>query len=203
MDTVGAGDDGHARFDRDGAGGELVAKPLDGLGPRPDERDSLPLAQAGENRRLGEEAVARMQSVAGGGLGRMHQQVGVEVALARRRRPQHHRAVRELRRQALAVSVGDPDNALEPERAAGADDAHGDLPPVSDEDAREGHHAVPAASASGLTRKSGAPNSTISPSSTQALAIRPLIPARTGVNSFMTSIRQTSVASLTCWPTST
>ena len=136
-----------------------------------------------------------MQPVAGGRLRRVDHEIGVEVAVARRRRAEHDRPVRKLRCKAVAVCIGDADHGLEPERAAGADDAHGDLAPVGDEDAREGHHAVSAASASGLTRKSGAPNSTISPSSTQALAIRPLTPARTGVNSFITSIRHTSVAS--------
>ena len=169
----------------------------------PHERDLLPFAERREDRGFGEEAVARMQRVAPGRLRRVHHQIGVEIAVACRRRAEHDRAVRERRRQTLAVRVGDADDALEPERAAGADDAHGDLAPVGDEDPREGHHAVSAASDSGSTRNSGAPNSTISPSSTQALAMRPLTPARTGVNSFITSIRQTSVASVTCWPTST
>ena len=202
-DLIGAGDDGHARLAREGTGCELVAEPLDGLSPRSHERDPLSLAQPRESRGLGEESVTRMKAVASGRLRGMDHEVGVEIAVARRRRAEHDCAVRELRSQAVAVGVGDSHHGLEPERLAGADDAHGDLAPIGHEDARERHHAGSAVSASGLTRNSGAPNSTISPSSTQALAIRPLTPARTGVNSFITSIRHTSVASAMVWPTST
>ena len=202
-DLVGAGDDGHARVCRDGAGREFVAQPLDGFGPRPNEGNPVPLAEPGKGRRLGKEAVAGMQRIAPGRLRRVHHQVSVEIAVACRRRPEHDSTIRELGGEALPINIGDADDRLKPERVAGANDAHGDFAPVGDEDAREGHHACTGADASGSTRKSGAPNSTISPSSTQALAIRPLTPARTGVNSFITSIRHTSVASLTCSPTST
>ena len=144
-----------------------------------------------------------MKGFAAGRLCRMDHQVGVEITVARWCGAEHHGAIREFCCQAIAVSIGDADHALEAERLASADDAHGDFAPVGNEDAREGHHAGSAVSASGLTRKSGAPNSTISPSSTQTLAMRPLIPALTGVNSFITSIRHTSVVSPISWPTST
>ena len=56
---------------------------------------------------------------------------------------------------AVAVDLGGADHALEPERAAGAHDPHGDLAAVGHEHARDRHDA-------GSTRNSGAPYSTSS-----------------------------------------
>src|SRR5690606_40974211 len=65
---------------------------------------------------------------------------GVEVALRRRLAAQRVGLVREADVQAVAVEVGVDGDRGDAEVAAGADDAHRDLPPVSDQDL--GEHAI-------------------------------------------------------------
>ena len=75
-----------------------------------------------------------MQRVAARRLGRADHVALVEVALARRRRPDADGAVGEPHPGALAVGGRVDGDGLEAELVAGADHAHGDLAPVGDED---------------------------------------------------------------------
>src|SRR4051812_45958093 len=92
--------------------------------------------------------------------------LGFEVAAARAGGTDADGAAGQPRGHAVAVDVRDADDGLQPERAARADDPHGDLAPVGDEDAL---HA---------TRNSGAPNSTSCAFSAHTSAIVPDTPAR-------------------------
>ncbi len=132
--AVGARHDGHAGgahgLLRDG----LVAHLGDGLRARADKRQVVVVADARELGVLGQEAVARVDGVGAGDLGRGDDGRDVEVALRRRRRPDADGLVGEADGECVAVGRGVHRDGLDPHLAAGADDAERDLAAVGDED---------------------------------------------------------------------
>src|SRR6185436_9147658 len=113
---------------RRGAGAELVAGERNDLPWRADERDPLLARQRREARILREEAIAGVDRVAAGAQGGLDDRLGPQVAVGRARRADADGAVGEARGGAVAVDIRDSGDGLEPERAAGPDDAHRDLP---------------------------------------------------------------------------
>src|SRR5262249_9652050 len=63
--------------------------------------------------------------------------VDLEIAVARRRRPDAHRLVRLAHMERVGVRVGVDRDGLDAEPLAGADDAARDLAAIGDEDLRE------------------------------------------------------------------
>ena len=100
---------------------------------RSDERDVRRGADLGELRVLGEEAVARMDRVGAGDLGRGDEARNVEIRLARRRGADADVVVGEAHVQRLAVGLGIDGDRLNAELAAGADDAQRDLAAIGDQ----------------------------------------------------------------------
>ncbi len=134
-----------ARRHRDARGfrkaprGELVADSFDRVGRRADEGDPVLLAEPREGRAFGQKAIAGMQSVASRRLGRMHDQTGVEIGGARRRRAERHDPVGFSRGETVAVGGGDGKHRLEAEALRRADDAERDLSAIGDEDPTQAH----------------------------------------------------------------
>ena len=128
------GDHGHARRGHEPARLDLVAHRLDRLRRRPDEHEAGPPARLGEAPVLGEEAIARMDRVGARLARRIEDALDVEVALARRRRADRHRAVGVPHVERVAVRLRVHRDGLDAELAAGAEHAPRDLSPVSDQD---------------------------------------------------------------------
>ncbi len=118
----------------------LVAERAQRGGRRADEDDARGGAGLGELGALREEAVAGVQRVAARAAGRVDERAGVEVRGRGRRRSDAHRGVGEPDVRQLGVGVGVHGDRAEAELAAGADHARGDLGPVGDEHAAQGHH---------------------------------------------------------------
>ena len=138
---AGSGDAGHhghaERRDR-GLGGDLVAHRLDRGGGWADERDACRIQRGGEFGVLGEESVAGVDGLRAGAQGRVDDGVDVQVALPGRRGADPHGDVGlgDVAGTGVGVTVdGDGTNSHGPQRA---DDPHGDLSAVGDQDGVEG-----------------------------------------------------------------
>ena len=131
---------GGAGHDRRAAalGGEpardLVAHLVDRRRRRADERHAHVGDRAGEVGVLGEEAVAGVDAVGAAVADRVEDGVGVEVALGRGLPAERERLVGEPDVQRVAIELGVDRDGLDAELASGADDAHGDLAAVGDQD---------------------------------------------------------------------
>jgi hypothetical protein len=116
----------------------LILSPMRRIaGRRPDPGELALLAHLGELGILGQEAVAGVDRVGAGDLGRADQRRDVEVALPRRRRPDAHRLIGELDVQRVGVGGRVDRDRLDAHLATGADDAERDLAAVGDQDLLE------------------------------------------------------------------
>jgi hypothetical protein len=122
---------------RQALGGVLVAQLADDLGRRPDEGEAAGGHHLHELGVLGQEAVARMDGVGVRDLRRGDDAVDVQVAAARRRRPDAHGLVRQRHVARVAVGLGIHHHDLAAERATRAQHAQRDLSAVGDQDAAE------------------------------------------------------------------
>src|SRR5215472_15833255 len=127
----------------------------------------------------------------------LHDRLHLQIAVARPRRSDADGSIRLTCGQGVAVGLGDGQRRLDAEPAAGADDAHGDLTTVGDEDAANDHVGVP-----GEIRSSTCPYSTSAPSCARISATVPRVPARTVFMSFITSMMPMMVSSRTADPSS-
>ena len=91
----------------------------------------------GELGVLGEEAVAGVHAVGAAAADGVEDRLGVEVALGRGLAAERVRLVGEADVERLAVELGVHGDGLDAELACGADDAHGDLATVGDQDLLE------------------------------------------------------------------
>ena len=119
--------DGHAGLSGDLLCGELVAAAAQRLGRRPHKGDPGGLDRLGELGALGEEAVAGMDGVCRRLACGMHDRAGGEVAL------DLQNAVGRARVERLPIVGRCHGHRLDVEPAARAEDPHGDLAPVRDE----------------------------------------------------------------------
>ena len=111
----------------------LRAHRRDRLRRRTDERDAALAAERRELGALGKEAVARMDRV-GADLDREIDECGgLEVALGSRRRADAVSLVRREHGERLAIGVGVGDRAADPFLAQRAQNPHGDLAAIRDE----------------------------------------------------------------------
>ena len=155
---------------------DLVAHPADRLGRRADERDVALLADLGEVGVLGQEAVARMDRVGVGDLGRRDDRRRCSrYEAARRGGPDADVLVGEAHVERVAVGLGVDGDRLDAELAAGRDDPQGDLAPVGDEDLLEHRRAATLArriANSVSPYSTGWPFSTGRPSTTSPVDVR-------------------------------
>ncbi len=115
----------------------LVPHATDLLRSRADERQFGLAADLRELGVLGEESVARVDGVRARDLRRRDQSRDVQVRLARRRRPDAHRFVREAHVERVGIDLGVDGDRPQVEHPAGSDDTQGDLAPVGDQNLLE------------------------------------------------------------------
>ena len=132
---LAARDDRHARLGRDPLRRELVAALPERVRRRADPGQPGGLDRLGEVGALGEEAVAGMDRV-GAGLAR-----GADVLLGVEVAGDLDRLVGRARVQRAAVVGRGDGDGRDPELAAGAEDAHGDLAAVRHEELPDRHRA--------------------------------------------------------------
>ena len=113
---------------------DLVAHLGDRRRRRADERHAHVGDRAGEVGVLGEEAVAGVDAVGATVADRAEDRVGVEVTLGRGLPAERVRLVGEPDVQCVPIELGVDRDGLDTELASGADDAHGDLATVGDQD---------------------------------------------------------------------
>ena len=133
----GARDDRHAGVLHGAPGLRLVAHLPDLLRAGPDEDEPRPLADLGELGVLCQEAVAGMDGLGAGDLGRGDDPGDVEVALPARRVADAHVLVGEADVEGVAVGLGIDRHRPHAQLAAGADHPERDLAPVGDQDLAE------------------------------------------------------------------
>src|SRR5206468_13019085 len=114
-------------------GGDLVAHGADRLRARADEDEAGVLDPFGEIRVLREEAVAGMDRLGVGHLGRTDDGRDVEVAVARGRRPDAYRFVGEHHVLRVGVGLRMHGDRLDAELAARPLDSQRDLAAVGDQ----------------------------------------------------------------------
>ena len=184
-----------AELGRSLLGADLVAHQRDVRRARPDEDEAVLLHDRREVGALGEEAVTGVDRVGVGDLARSDDRRDVEVALARRRRADADRFVREPGVHRLGIRRGVDGDGLDAELPAGADDPDRDLPPVGDQDLVEHrpHSRI----------SSTSPYSTRAPFSARIRVTRPPLGARTGFMVFIASTIKSVSPSLISSPTLT
>ena len=120
----------------------LGAHRLDRGGGRPDEGDALLLERGREGGVLGQEAVAGVHGLGAGLLDHLEQLVDLEVGLGRRPGAQQVGLGGALDVLRVAVGLRVDGDGGDAELVERADDAHGDLSTVGDEDLAE-HGGAP------------------------------------------------------------
>ena len=130
----GAGHDRRAAAQRRPAARHLVAHLLDRRRRRSDERHAELGDRPGEVGVLGEEPVAGMHAVGTAARDGVEDRRGVEVALRGGLATEGVRLVGEPDVHGVAIELGVHGHRGDAELAGGADDAHGDLAAVGDED---------------------------------------------------------------------
>ena len=114
-------------------GGDLVAHDADVFRRGADELHAMLGEDVGKAGVLGEETVARMDSLGPGDLAGRDDGRNVEVAVTRRRRPDAHALVGEAHVHCVGVGGGVNGDRLDAEFAAGAQHPERNLAPVCDE----------------------------------------------------------------------
>ena len=112
----------------------LVVESREHVRRRTDEDEPVLLADLGEVRVLGEEAVPRMDRLRAREERRGHDRGNVQIRLAGVCRSDADRLVGEMHRKAVRVGLAVDGDRLDAELTARADHAHGDLPAICDED---------------------------------------------------------------------
>jgi len=115
-------------------------EPREDLRGRADEDEAVAAADLSEVRALGEKAVARVDRLRARDERGRHDRGDVQIGRARRGRTDADRFIGEVDRQAVRVGLAVHGDRLDTELAAGADDAHGDLAAIRDEDLLEPRH---------------------------------------------------------------
>jgi hypothetical protein len=122
---------------RDVAGAHLVTEPLDRVGRRADPDQPGILNGPGERGVLGQEAVSGVHGIRAGAPRDGQQLLDDQVRVGARRAVQRVGLVGELDVPGIAVLIGVDGDGADARIPRGADDSHGDLAPVRDEDLRD------------------------------------------------------------------
>ena len=106
---------------------DLVAHRRDRVRRRPDEGDPRRGERLDEARALGQEAIARMHRLGPRRLARIDDQLGLEIGLRRRRRPDPHALVGHPHMRRARIGIGINRDRRNPHRLGGADHATGNF----------------------------------------------------------------------------
>ena len=132
--TLAAGKNRNARLLHRAARARLVAEQPNHIRRRPDEADMARLAHFSEVGALGQEAVARMDGVGAGDFGGAQHRGDAEIAVGAARGADAHVLVGKADVQGVLVGLRVHRDRLDPQLAAGADDAQGDFAAIRDQD---------------------------------------------------------------------
>ncbi len=121
---------------------DLVAHRGDRGGRRPDKGDPRLGARLGKTLALRQEAIARMDAIRAGLLGRLQDQIGEQIALPRRRRPEPHRLIRHQHMRAARIGIRIDRDRRDPHLLGGAHHPAGDFTTIGDQDFLE-HSTLP------------------------------------------------------------
>ena len=141
MRPVAAGHRRHAGLRRHLARRDLVAHQADRFGARPDEDQPGALDRLGEGGVLRQEAVAGMDGVGAGRSRRLEDRGDVQIGFRRLRRADLDRLVGELDGERFRVRLAVRLHRADAELARRADDAHGDLAAIGNEEFSDRHSA--------------------------------------------------------------
>ena len=129
-----AGDDGHAAFDGDLLGAELVAHLGQHVGGRAHKQDAVILAGAGKVGILGQEAITGMDGGDAPALGQADDAGDVQIRAQRGLLFAHQvRLVRLGAEQGIGIFVGIDGYGMEAQIVAGPENAHRDLAAVGNQ----------------------------------------------------------------------
>ena len=132
--AIGARHAGHASLDHGLLGRDLVAHHADMLRLRADEDEVVSLDHLGELGIFRQEAIAGMDGIGAGDLGRGDDLGLLQVGLARRRRPDAHALIGQPHRHGVGIGFGMDRHGCDAHFLAGAVDAQGNLAAVGDQD---------------------------------------------------------------------
>ena len=194
---VAAGHGRDAQLLGGGLGDDLVAHQPDVLGRGADEGEAVLLDHLGEVGVLGQEAVARMDRVGAGDLGRGQDRHRVQVAVGGLGRADADALVGEADMHGRGVGRGVDRDRGDAHLAAGAQDAQRDLAAIGDQDLVEHAHGAYS------TISSGSPYSTGAALVAKIRATRPARGARIEFITFIASMISSVWPSLTRSPTLT
>ena len=121
-------------------GARLVAHGSDRRRGRADEDEPGGRTSLGERGILGKEAIAGMNRVGPGALGSAEQGVDVQIAVARRRRPDMHRHIGLAHMQRIGIRVAEDGDGAITQRLCRAHDPARDLAAIGDQDFAEAAH---------------------------------------------------------------
>lgn len=141
----------HAVLSGEGPGADLVAEQVKDIRAAAHEGQAGVLAGSGERRALGQEAVARVDGVATGRQGGLHQRCDVEVG-PRAYASQGRRLVRQANMQGGRIILRIDGDGRNPQIGGRAGDPDGDLAPVGDQQALQA--VAPCARGSSCIRRS-------------------------------------------------
>jgi hypothetical protein len=129
-----AGHDVDARGLRELLGLDLVAHCRDRLWRRADKGDVVLGEHAREALALRQKTVAGVHGLSAGLLARLQDEIGLEVGLAGRRRPQPHGFIGHPHVRRAGIRVRIDGYGLDAHLAGSADDAAGDFAAIGDQD---------------------------------------------------------------------
>ena len=132
----------HAGLLHQGLGAILEAHGADRRRRRADEGDAGAQRGFGEIGILGKKAIPGMDALRAGAAGNLDQTLDVEIAFARRRRPDRVGLVAGAHVKRRSVGLGIDRDGAHPQPLRGAGDAHRDLAAVRDEDGREHERGI-------------------------------------------------------------
>ena len=202
---------GNSGFAGMGARGILVAHRMHRAGRRPDELDLAALAHFGEVRVLGEKTVAGMDRIDVAYFRGAHDAIDLQVTFGTGRCADANRFIGQLDVERIDIRFRINSERPDSQLLASADDAQGNLAPIRDENfLKHSSASLPAAERDQpscklryFTRKRTWPNWTGLPFSATTSAITPFISALISFMTFIASMMQTTLSSVTSLPTST
>src|SRR3990172_11953950 len=211
MNLLRSGERGHTALASQGARLQFVAHLPHLFGSRAHKYNPLLRARLRQIRRLGEESVAGMDCIRSRTQGGCNDNAEIQIALCSTGRPNTDGGVCKPSGQAVSVSIRNGQHGFNSECLACPDNADGNLATIGDQYAGDRHlgerfapaRPEPDSLFAKRTLNRTCSYSTNCASCTQISVITPLTPARTAVNTFMTSISATVVSAVISSPTAT
>ena len=153
--AFGTGHRVHARIARELLGFDLVTHRSDGIGGRANEGDAGVLAGQRKALALGQEAIARVDRIGAGVLGRLNDLVRQQIGLRSGRRAEMNRLVRQLDMRAARIGIRIDRDRGDAHLLGRTHDPASDLAAIGDQDFLEHQISSPCSKAGVLLVKGG------------------------------------------------